>query len=138
MKRLVMAVAAVLCVALAAPALAAQGSGGSGGGGGGGGGEVRVEGPCSGNSDWEFRLTPRSGNTLRVLWRVDSGIPGQSWQMSMTHNGATLASATRVTGADGEADLRREGVPNLAGKDTFTGTATNVATGETCNGAASI
>jgi opacity protein-like surface antigen len=135
MKKVLMAAVAALCVASAATAMASPGPGG---GGSGTGGEVRVEGPCSGNSDWEFRLTPRSGNTLRVLWRVDSGIAGQSWKMSMTHNGATLASATRVTGADGEADLRREGVPNLVGTDTFTGTATNAATGETCNGAASI
>lgn len=100
--------------------------------------EVRVEGPCSDGSEWEFRLIPRDYNTLRVRWRVDSRIPGQSWQMSIARNGTTLASATRVTNSDGEAELRLNAVQNLAGTDNFTGSAANAATGETCNGAASI
>jgi hypothetical protein len=100
--------------------------------------EVRVEGPCSGRSEWEFRLIPRDNNTLRVRWRVDSQIPGQTWQMSIARNGTTLASATRVTNRDGEAELRLNGVQNQPGTDNFTGTASNAATGETCNGAASI
>lgn len=100
-------------------------------------GEVRVKGACSGTSEWELRITPR-GDTFRVRWDVDSGVVGQSWQMSLDHNGTQIASGTRVTNANAEAEFRLRGVPNLAGTDTFTGHATNPATGETCTGTASI
>ena len=134
MRKSFIAGVTALCLASGATAMAAPGPGS----GGDGGGEVRVEGPCSGNSDWEFRLIPRDGNTLRVRWRVDSRIAGQTWQMSVTRNGATIASGAWTTSADGEADLRVNGVANLRGTDTFIGTARNAATGETCNGTASI
>lgn len=58
--------------------------------------------------------------------------------MSVDHNGTQIASGTRVTNANAQAEFRLRGVPNLAGTDTFNGHATNPATGETCTGTASI
>lgn len=98
---------------------------------------VRVKGPCSANSEWEMRLEDR-GSTLRVRWDVDSGVVGETWNMALTHNGQEIANTTRTTNANGEAELRLRGVPDLEGTDSFAGTASNPATGETCSGSASI
>ena len=99
--------------------------------------EVRHEGPCSGSSDWEMRVRDE-GPTLRVRWRVDSGVPGQTWHMTLARNGQQIASANRTTNADGEATINWRGLPDQPGADQFTGTARNLASGETCQGGATI
>jgi hypothetical protein len=130
MKRMIVMGLTALCVAATVPsALAASGPGG-------GGGEVRRKGSCSANSDWELRIEDRG--TFRVRFDVDSGIVGQTWNMSVSQNGAVIASGSRVTNDRGEAEFRLRGVANPAGTDQFTGSATNPATGETCFGSASI
>ena len=98
--------------------------------------EVRREGDCSGNSEWEMRIRDE-GDTLRVRWRVDSGIPGQTWQMKLVRNGERIAVADRVTNADGEATINRR-LPDQPGADTFEGSARNPASGETCSGSATL
>ena len=128
-RMIVMGLAALSLAATVPSAIAASGPGG-------GGGEVRKKGPCSGNSEWEMRLEDRG--TFRVRWDVDSGIPGQTWNMSVSQNGNVIGSGSRVTNARGEAEFRLRGVANPAGKDTFAGTASNPATGETCSATASI
>ena len=67
--------------------------------------EVRREGACSGASEWEMRI--KDEGNLRVRWRVDSGVPGQSWRLRLYHDGALIAAATRTTNADGEARTTR-------------------------------
>jgi hypothetical protein len=130
MRKTIVTGLAALAIAASVPAaMAASGPGG-------GGGEVRRKGSCSGASDWEMRIEDRG--SFRVRWDVDSGIPGQSWTMSVSRNGSVIGSGTRVTNDRGEAEFRLRGVANPAGRDTFTGTATNPATGETCSGSASI
>jgi hypothetical protein len=99
--------------------------------------EVRREGPCSGSSDWEMRVRDE-GSTLRVRWRVDSGVPGQTWRMTLARNGQQIAAANRLTNADGEATIDRRGLPDQQGPDQFTGTARNLASGETCSGQATL
>jgi hypothetical protein len=84
-----------------------------------------------------MRLEDR-GSTLRVRWDVDSGVVGETWNMTLTHNGQQIANTTRTTNANGEAELRLRGVPDTEGTDSFAGTASNPATGETCSGSASI
>jgi hypothetical protein len=98
--------------------------------------EVRREGACSGNSEWEMRV--KDEGNLRVRWRVDSGVPGQSWRLKLFHNGALIANATRTTNADGEATINLRNFPDAAGPDQFSGTARNLANGETCQGSATI
>lgn len=95
--------------------------------------EVRREGPCSGRSDWELRVR-RDDGAFRVRWRVDSGIPGQTWRMRVFHDGERIAAATRVTNADGEATIDLRGVPNHDAEDVFRGRARNPNTEETCAG----
>lgn len=58
--------------------------------------------------------------------------------MTLSQNGQQIANTARTTNANGEAELRLRGVPDSAGTDSFVGTASNPATGETCNGSASI
>jgi hypothetical protein len=98
--------------------------------------EVRGEGPCSGRSEWEMRVRDE-GSVLRVRWRVDSQIPGQTWEMTLSRNGQQIAAANRVTNADGEATINRR-LADAPGADEFSGTARNPATGETCAGSATL
>jgi hypothetical protein len=98
--------------------------------------EVRREGPCSGASEWEMRI--KDEGNLRVRWRVDSGVPGQSWRLKLFHDGALIADSTRTTNADGEATINLRGVPDQAGPDQFSGKARSLASGETCAGSATI
>jgi hypothetical protein len=99
--------------------------------------EVRREGSCSGRSDWELRIRLDDGR-FRVRWRVDSGIPGQTWRMRVFHDGERIAAATRTTNRDGEATIDLLGVPNHAGEDVFRGRARNPNTEETCSGSATF
>jgi hypothetical protein len=98
--------------------------------------EVRREGPCSGRSEWEMRVRDE-GSVLRLRWRVDSQIPGQTWEMTLSRNGQQIAAANRVTNADGEATINRR-LADAPGADEFSGTARNPATGETCAGSATL
>ena len=128
-KAIVMGMAALAIVATVPSAMAASGPGG--------GGEVRRRGSCSANSDWELRIEDR-GSSFRVRFDVDSGIAGQTWNHSVSQNGAVIASGSRVTDGSGDTEFRLRGVPDNAGTDTFSGSATNPATGETCSATASI
>ena len=121
MKKLIVTALAVASLAAMAPGALADG-----------GRRVEREGPWSGQSDWKLRAENKDGG-LRVRWEVDSQIPGQTWNLQLRHNGNVVASATRQTNADGEAQLNLTR-PNLAGPDTFKGTATRPANGETCAG----
>ena len=97
----------------------------------------QAKGPCSAGSEWELRLTDR-GRTFRVRWDVDSGVVGEQWSMSVSQNGTTIASGMRTTNAAGEAEFRLRGVPDNTGPDTFSGLATNPATGETCSATSTV
>ena len=119
-----------IVVALAAALLAIPGTASAGDP------EVRREGPCSGNSEWEMRIRDE-GSTLRVRWRVDSGIPGQTWRMRLFRNGNLIAVADRVTNADGEATIDRQ-LADQPGPDQFSGRARNLASEETCSGSATL
>jgi hypothetical protein len=99
--------------------------------------EVRRVGACSIRSDWELRVKDE-GRTLRVLWRVNSRIEDQTWQLALAHNGAQIATATRVVNGKGTATLERRDIPDQPGADQFTGTATSSPRGETCAGSATI
>lgn len=126
MKR-ILAVALTSAVILAIPGSAGAATGD----------EVRRAGKCSIKSDWELRVKDE-GPTLRVRWRVNSRIPDQTWQLTLSHNGQQIATATRVLSGEGEATLERRNIPDAAGPDQFTGTAQAAPSGETCSGTATL
>jgi hypothetical protein len=126
MKR-ILAVALMSAVVLAVPASASAATGD----------EVRRVGKCSIKSDWELRVRDE-GRTLEVRWRVNSRIPDQTWQLTLSYNGEQIASATRVVNGKGQATLERRNIPDQPGPDEFTGTAQSAPSGETCTGTATL
>ena len=125
-RTVVVAVAALSIAVLGAGMAEAQG-----------GGKLRLRGDCSASSEYDLRVIPR-GATYEVRWIVDPNKVGDVWNMSVTQNGSTLISGTRTSDADGEAELRVRNAPNAAGADSFSATATNPSTGETCSVQGSI
>jgi hypothetical protein len=97
---------------------------------------VLREGACTGPSHWRLRVLP-DGDVLRVRLAVRGGRAGQRWNIFMDHNGTGFFAGYRISGEDG-AWVVRQRVRNLAGIDTIRFGAHNVATGETCNGRASL
>jgi len=93
---------------------------------------VDVRGACSAGSEWRLKVEPRTATRLRVEFEVDSDVPGQTWAVRITDNGAEVFSGTRVT-QDGSGEFRvRRATRNQPGPDTVVATASNTATGETC------
>jgi hypothetical protein len=100
-------------------------------------GDVIRRGPCSGASDWKLKLSPENG-LIEVEYEVDSNKVGQTWRVRLFHDGNRFFVGTRTTaGASGSFTVRKV-VGNHAGTDSFRARATNLASGETCGGSASI
>lgn len=98
-----------------------------------GGGAVVATGNCSGSADWKLKAKARDGR-IEVEFEVDSNRNGQAWDFALSQNGAVVAGGRRVTLApSGSFSIERR-VPNATGPDVFVGSATNVRTGQTCNG----
>lgn len=97
-------------------------------------GDVDVRGVCSAGSEWRLKVQPDSAGLLRVEFKVDSDIPGQTWQVNITDNGAVVFSGTRMTrDSSGQFRVRRT-ITDQPKSDTITATGTNAETGETCTG----
>jgi hypothetical protein len=65
-------------------------------------------------------------------------VSGQTWRVRIDQDGSRIFSGTRVTGGRvGPFELRRR-PPNTAGRDRFVARATNVSSGETCVGQATL
>jgi len=99
--------------------------------------DVIKTGDCSARSDWKLKLGPRDGQ-LRAEFEVDSNRVGQSWHVTMTHNGATVANKTAVTQAPSGSFTVRVRMPDAPGADTVKATATNPSTGESCTASVSL
>jgi hypothetical protein len=98
-------------------------------------GDVIREGLCSGRSDWKLKLSDEDGR-IETEFEVDSNVNGQSWNVSLRHNGVVVARGTRVTQPpSGSFEFRRV-LPNRAGNDFVVGRAQNPNTGEICRGTA--
>ena len=124
MMRVALVGALVLTVAGAVPASAKDG-------------DVIRRGACSGTSDWKLKLSPENGR-IEVEYEVDANRVGQTWRVRLFHDGERVFAGTRVTqGASGSFTVRIV-EPNHAGTDAFRASATNVAHGETCGGAATF
>jgi hypothetical protein len=89
------------------------------------------------NSDWKLKLSPENGR-IEVEFEVDSNRVGQTWNVSMRHNGVLFFQGARVTQAPSGSFTVRRVVNNLAGDDRIVGRAVNARTGEVCRGVATF
>lgn len=95
--------------------------------------EVRASGTCSSGAAWKLKAKDED-RRVEVELEVDSNRVGQSWRVTLSDNGTTVFSGTRVTTApSGSFDVERV-IANRAGQDVIRAVATNVSTGETCRG----
>ena len=98
----------------------------------GGGATIRT-GNCSGRADWKLKGKARDGG-FEIEYEVDSNRRGQVWAYTIRQNGVVLAQGTRTTlPPSGSFSVERR-APNTAGPDTFTATARNTVSGQTCSG----
>ena len=100
-------------------------------------GDVRKVGTCTGRSTTTIKIGPRDGR-LETEFEVDSNRNGQQWSVTMTQNGAIVASGTKTTVAPSGSFTVRRVLTNRAGTDTINAAAKNLATGEWCVVSASI
>lgn len=98
-----------------------------------GGGDVRTAGTCQGGAHWKLKAKA-DDRGIEVEGEVDSFRARQTWNWSLTHNGAAAGSGTRKTaGASGSFEVRRV-TGNRAGTDTYVFTARRSGTQHVCRG----
>lgn len=103
----------------------------------GGGGDVRVAGRCTGRTTSKLKVKHDDGR-IEAEVEVDSNRNGQRWNVHITDQGVQVFAGTAITKApSGSFEVERR-IPNRAGTDVITATATNPATGETCRATASL
>ena len=100
-------------------------------------GDVVKTGSCSGASNWKLKLSP-DGGQIQLEFEVDQNKVGRTWAVRIKENGARIFAGKRVTKAPSGSFTVRLFADNPAGTDFFRASATNVATGESCVGRASI
>ncbi|MGB7981949.1 MAG: hypothetical protein WCF36_14310 [Candidatus Nanopelagicales bacterium] len=94
-------------------------------------------GSCTAATDWKLKAKPRDGR-MEVEFEVDSNRIGQRWTYTLRHDGTVKASGTRTTRAPSGSFSVERRLPNAPGVHTFSATATNVSTGETCQASLKI
>ncbi len=100
-------------------------------------GDIIRRGACSGSSDWKLKLSPENGR-IEVEFEVDTSRAGQTWAVSMRHDGTRFFRGERTTNTrSGSFEVRRVRA-NPAGADTFVARAVNQHTGEVCRGTATF
>jgi hypothetical protein len=96
-------------------------------------GDVIRRGSCTGASDWKIKASPEDGR-IEVEFEVDSNVVGQTWDVTLKHDGTVFLQRQKTTRApSGSFEVERVR-PNTAGDDVFVGRARNTATGEVCRG----
>lgn len=102
-----------------------------------GGNEVRRSGNCEGSSDWKLKIGPDDGR-LEVEFEVDQNLNGDTWRITMKHDGVRFFRGRRTTvGPSGSFEVRRL-IGNNPGTDRVVARARNLSTDEVCRGSASI
>jgi len=100
-------------------------------------GDVVRRGSCSGSADWKLKLSREDGR-IEVEYEVDANKVGQRWRVKLFENGHRIFRGTKTTkGASGSFTVRTL-ARNTAGTDSFRAHALNLASGQTCGGAAAI
>ena len=100
-------------------------------------GDVVKTGACSAASDWKLKLSPESGQ-IQLEFEVDQNKAGQTWSVRIAQNGTRIFAGKKVTKAPSGSFTVRLFATDHTGTDAFRASATNVATGESCVGRASI
>ena len=112
-------------------------SGGPASAKGGNDGRVEKRGACTSGAVWKLK-GKHDDRRLEVELEVDSNRNGQTWNVVLTDNGATVFSGARTTVApSGSFEVERK-IADRAGADVIRATATNPATGQRCAGAITV
>ena len=103
----------------------------------GGGDRVTKRGSCSASADWKLDLRREDGGRIEVQFEVEHAKPGSTWNVRLSDNGTVFFRGTRTAGSLGAFQVRRL-TKDLAGSDRIVGRAANQATGEICQGSATL
>ncbi len=92
---------------------------------------VEKRGGCSqGKAHYEFDVEKDDGR-FEVDFEVDSNVRGQTWRLTLHHDGKRVFRDVRTTNREGEVGFERNR-PNTAGRDAFRAKAVNLGNGEVC------
>jgi hypothetical protein len=83
--------------------------------------EAKTQGMCSGTARWELKAEQDDGG-VKVEFSVDSHVPGQTWDYSLSGPGGVLASGSATTDREGEFEVKTLTAGSVT--DVFTGLAT--------------
>ena len=92
-----------------------------------GGNGVTVKGKCTASSASKLKVKADSGR-IETEFEVDQNVIGAHWTVSIKDNGTVVARANATTTAPSGSFTVRRLIPNRAGTDTVTASATNTAT----------
>jgi hypothetical protein len=98
---------------------------------------VMKSGSCSGSSHWKLKLKTEDTG-IEVEFEVDQNVSGQAWRVRLAENGTQIASGRRTTRGPSGSFTFIKLAHDAPGRDAFVARATNVHSGETCVGRASI
>ncbi len=98
-----------------------------------GGDEVKVQGRCSGTSKWELKVESEDSG-VKVEFQVDSHVPGQAWDYTISGPAGQIASGSATTDEEGEFEVKVLTAGSVT--DAFSAVATNA--GETCDSAVGV
>jgi hypothetical protein len=119
----------LITTGLLAAALVGGAGSASAHGGGGDDGKVRATGSCSAGTHQKL-VAGRDDGRIEVELEVDADRAGETWHVTMSHDGSRFLSRSRVTrGRSGSFEISRR-VVDRAGKDRITAVATHA--GERC------
>jgi hypothetical protein len=99
---------------------------------------VKRTGSCSlGEANYTLNVVRFDATTLRVRFVVSNSTLGQTWQLFGSDDGSRIFAVARVVVLGGTAKVTKL-IPDRAGTDAVKATASNVLTGETCQGSVSF
>ncbi len=94
--------------------------------------EVRVNGDCSGASNWKLKVKKEDAGKLETEFEVDQNVNGQRWRVILKNDRVEYFNAIRRTQAPSGSFSVEKLTNDGRGQDVITATARNLATGETC------
>ena len=99
---------------------------------------VQRSGQCSlGVSSYSLTVVRYDATTLRVRFAVSNSTVGQTWQLFGSDNGSRIFAVSRVASLTGTAKVTKL-IADRSGTDAVKATASNIITGETCQGSVSF
>src|SRR4051794_38780133 len=123
-KAMIFLLGTLLAALLVTPAMAS-----------GGGTVIRKAGVCSGTSTAAFKVKKDDG-LIVTEFELDSNVVGQTWRFAFKDNGVKFFGGLRTTQAPSGSFTVRKAIPDPAGSDRITASATNLSTGEVCRASA--